>query len=264
MHAPMPSTTTSGAASPRLRRFRLLLVLAVAAAASARADVVVPAGATWSLGNGALDLGCTDLNVAGTLAVDDGAAVHARHVTIAPGGSTTVASGNIALGGTFANHGHFAPGSGSVTIGDEPCAAAGGLSGATTFHDLVLASGTGKTVVLESDRAQSVLHRLVVRGNAGAPLAIVASKPGAQAYTHLAAGGTQDIAHVAVTDNWATGQPLARNLSNEGGGGNVRNWFGIVLEVPVPSLGLAALALLALLLGGIAMRRLARAGSRLP
>lgn len=80
----------------------------------ALAQVNVPAGATVDLAKGQLTLGCTDLQVAGTLAVGAGGAVtEVRDVLIEPGGLAQLDGGSLELAGHWNNRGQVA-GPGSV------------------------------------------------------------------------------------------------------------------------------------------------------
>ncbi len=73
----------------------------------AAADFIVPANAIVSLNGGTLDLGCTDLIVAGTLQLGSGQVLNARNVTVQPGGALDGGSGAIELGGNWSNNGGF-------------------------------------------------------------------------------------------------------------------------------------------------------------
>jgi hypothetical protein len=54
----------------------------------AHADLVVPANSVITIGNGVMDLGCADLNVAGTLNLVAGKITNVRSLTIQSGGLT--------------------------------------------------------------------------------------------------------------------------------------------------------------------------------
>jgi len=239
-------------------------------AASAHAAITVPAGGSISLAGGALDMGCTDITVGGSLQDGSAAITNVRNVTIQagapPDGTLDGGSGSITLAGNWSDSGTFIPGSSSVNFVDNPgCATASTISGNTTFNNLSLVSSIGKVYTIPPDTTQTVIHALTIQGVAGNPIQITSGVPGQKGFINLLEG-PQNIAHVGVSDNWASGQPLAPLLTNEGGTGNSRGWFGIPLNVPVPALGAAGLALLALLLAGSGMiltplrRRLQRLG----
>jgi exosortase sorting signal-containing protein len=224
-------------------------------ATGAYGSVTVPAGGTISLASGALDLGCTDITVAGNLQVGSALITTVRDVTIQagtpPDGTLDGGSGSITLAGNWSNSGAFFPGTSSVFFVDNPgCAASSTLSGNTTFYNLSLVSSLEKIYTFTAGTTQTILHALTIQGTLAHPIQIASSVPGDPGFINLASGGTQNISHVGVSDNWATGQPLAPSLTSEGGTGNSRGWFGVALNTPIPALGTGGMALLALILAG--------------
>ena len=81
---------------------------------------------------------------------------------------------------------------------------------------------------------QSIAGLLEIVGTTGKPIQFRSGTLGQVANINLLPGGTQSILHVGVTDVWATGQHLAPNQTNEGGGGNAFNWFGPPLDIGGP------------------------------
>ncbi len=220
----------------------------------AHADYIVAANSTTSLNGGALNLSCTDLIVAGTLNLGSGAILNARNLTVQPGGIVQAGSGFIALSGnwTVSAAGQFVAGVSDVHF-DENCGpGASVISGSTTFYDVHFNSTSGKNFVFAVNTTQTIVHLFEFTGTASVPSQFRSSAPGQVAYIDLQPGGTQVISHVGVTDVWATGQWLAPFLTNEGGGGNARRWFGVpddgASAQPIPTLANAALVALAALL----------------
>ena len=84
---------------------------------------------------------------------------------------------------------------------------------------------------------QTIAGVLQILGTTDNPIQFRSSAPGQVANINLLPGGTQSILHVGVTDVWATGQHLAPDQTNEGGGGNAVNWFGAPddEEIPIPT-----------------------------
>jgi MYXO-CTERM domain-containing protein len=237
---------------------RALLLWAIVLAPLARADLVVPANAVVDLGGGTIDLACTDLVVAGTLQVGSGQVVNVRNVTIQAGGVLHGGSGVIALGGSWSNSGQFIAGTGTVRFEDLCGLAGASIGGNSTFFDLRFVSSIGRSFAFAVGSTQTITSALRITGVSGSPIQIRSSAVGQVANINLQAGGTQQIQHVGVTDVWATGQPLAPNQTNEGGGGNAQGWFGSgqVTPTAVPTLGDFTVALLAALLGVAAAWRL--------
>jgi hypothetical protein len=225
-------------------------------AAGAHGAISIPAGGSLSLGSGALDLGCTDMTVGGNLQVGSAAVTTVHDVTIqagtTPDGTLDGGSGSITLAGNWSDGGTFIPGTSSVFFVDNPgCATSSAFSGNTAFHNLSLVSNLGKAYTFPPGTTQSILQGLTIQGTLANPIQITSGVPGSPGFISLAPGGTQNISHVGVSDNWATGQPLAPFLTNEGGTGNSRGWFGVLLNSPIPALGAGGIGLLALILAGL-------------
>jgi hypothetical protein len=242
---------------------RLLVAGAIAGAAlvaarPARADLVVPANATVNLASGSLDLACTDVVVAGTLQVASASILNARHVTILAGGAIDGGSGSIALGGNWSNAGQFVAGTSAVRFRDLCSLTAATVAGSTTFSTASFVTATGRNFVFEVGSTQTINALLEIAGTAALPIQFRSAVPGQVAYVNLVPSGTQQIQHVGVTDVWATGQWLAPNLTNEGGGGNANRWFGQGAATPIPTLAETMLAVLAALLAAIGAWRLRR------
>jgi len=241
-----------------LRTASIVLLLHPALAA---ANVIVPSGAVVSLGGGTLDLGCTDLVVAGTFQIGSGQVLNAQNITIQSGGVIDGGSGAIELGGNWSNNGGFLAGTGTVRFRDLCAPAISTISGSSSFANASFVTSTGKNYVFAVGSVQTITGVLEITGTTPQPIQFFSSVPGPVASINLTQTGTQQIAHVGVTDVWATGQPLASNLENEGGGGNAVGWFGTsiaggVASVPALSnLMLAVLAALLALVAGPGLRR---------
>jgi len=235
--------------------------------ALAAADFVVPSNAFGSLDGGTLDLGCTDLIVAGTLQVGSGQVLNARNITIQSGGVVAGGSDAIELGGNWSNNGGFFAGTGTVRFRDLCAIASAALSGSSSFANASFVTSTGKTYVFAVASVQTITGVLEIMGTTPQPIQFRSSAPGQVATINLTRTATQQIAHVGVTDVWATGQPLATNLQNEGGGGNALGWFGTSIAgaaASIPALSnlmLAALAALLALVAGPSLRRARRTRS---
>jgi hypothetical protein len=239
----------------RARALGWLLALAAAIFASAaRADLVVPAGSLMTLGPGTVDLACTDVVVSGALQVNSGQLRNVRSFTIASGGSVDGGSGLIEVGGNWTNAGGFNAAVGTVNFRDLCAFGNATILGNTTFNVASFVTSSGKNYVFGVTSTQTILQQLEIAGTAPQPIQFRSSNPGQTAFINLVNGGVQLIQHVGVTDVWATGQWLAPNLTNEGGGGNANRWFGTPNPTitQIPTLGTwatVALILLMALLG---------------
>jgi hypothetical protein len=208
-------------------------------------------------------MGCTNVTIGGILNLNTATVTGDRNLTIQPGGVVNGGSGSINLAGNWSNTGAFAAGTSTVSFTDNaPCASSSTITGPTTFFNLSMVSSTGKTYAFQAGTTTVVGGLLTIQGNAGTSIKIVSTAPGSAANLSLATGGSQNILHVGVTDNHATGQVLAPGQVNEGGGGNTDGWFAgaaAPLFTQVPTLGEMGLLLLILMLGAAGMSAVARA-----
>lgn len=238
-------------------------------AGQAKADLVVPVGATTSLGSGIVDLACTDLVVGGTVRVQSGAVRNVRNVTIQSGGAIDGGSGVIQVGGNWTANGSFVAGTGEVDFRDLCGVGAASISGDTTFFRASFVSTTSKNYIFGVGSTQRIFSVLEVSGATPSPIQFRSATPGHVASIDLVNSGTQLIQHVGVTDVWSTGQCLAPGQSNEGGGGNAKNWFicssgggGGSTPASIPALDAAALLALGALLAGSGLWFVRRATAR--
>ena len=111
-----------------LRKWGGLAVL-LAIGTVAQADIVIPAGASYQKAGSALNLGCTDLQVSGTLVQGAGGSiVNVRNVQINVGGLLDISGASVQLAQNYSNQGSVVATGGSVTRVDSvACPAAGPL-----------------------------------------------------------------------------------------------------------------------------------------
>ena len=237
------------------------IALAFALIPAGHASILVPAGGQYSTGGGQTDLSCTDVIVAGTLFVAGGALLNVRHLTVQPGGTIDGGSGTIQVGGNWSNGGTFVAGTSSVRFDDSCGLTSATVDGNTVFFNARFVSTAGKNYAFQAGTTQTIAGLLEILGTSAKPIQFRSNAFGQVANVNLVSQGTQSILHVGVTDVWATGQHLAPDQANEGGGGNALNWFGMSPEVvtePIPALGDFALLALTALLAGSAVLNLRR------
>ena len=251
----MPVTATSQA--EKMSSWRVLRLAAVIAigfttlwSVPARADLEIPAGGFMGLAAGGLDLGCTDLIVGGTLQTNSAPVANVRHLIIQSGGTIDAGTSVISVGGNWSNAGTFSAGTSLVAFSDICGVNPAAVSGSTAFYDASFASGSGKTWQFAAGSTQTIQHLLSIQGTTPNPVQFASSVPGTVAYIRLL--GAQAIAHVGVTDVWATGVWLAPYQTNEGGGGNANRWFGVPDYARIPTLDPVGLLALILLLAALA------------
>lgn len=243
-----------------LPRWPIAGVCLLLATAVAHADYVVPAGASFGLGGGSMDLGCTDVIVDGAFDLQGGSLTNVRHVQIGAAGSLALGSGSVNLAGNWSNGGALNAGTGTVSIVDNAaCATSSVVSGNSSFHALSITSTTGKLVQFTAGSVQTVQSALTLTGAAGTPLRIESTTPASvSADINLLTGGTQNLANLAVRGMSASGQWLAAGQTNQGAG-PVNRWFGTPTPpggiAPVPTLSQWTLMGMALALGALAARQ---------
>lgn len=167
------------------------------------AELSVPAGATLEIpGSARLQMGCADLNTAGSTLVSAGQIQQAGAVTIAATGALNAGSGTIQVGGNWTNSGTFIAGSSTVMFMDGCSATPASLNGDTQYNNLVLISQTGRTFVVEAGRNIGVSGSLTVQGTPAAPVNLVtSSQTGQVAYVTLAAGATYTATDATIPPN---------------------------------------------------------------
>ena len=228
-----------------MRRAAGLLTLAAAlltaASLASAAELAVGSGAALDLGTGSLDLGCADLNVAGTLSAGSVGFGAARDVAIAPAGVVNGDSGTLALSGDWSNAGSFNAGTSSVQISDGCGLLSGAVSGSTSFASLSITSSSSRQVNFAAGSTTTVTGGLTLAGQSGALLAIRSTLGGSAAF--LQALGAQLVQFVDVEDNDATGgNPITLGPESVTG----TNTPGWQFAPPVPVLGVFGLLALAL------------------
>jgi hypothetical protein len=217
-----------------------------------------------------MDLACTDVVVAGTLQVNTGSIKNVRNLSIQAGGILNGGSGLVEVGGNWTNGGSFVPGTGTVNFRELCSPGSATITGSTTFYRASFVTATGRNYVFAVGSTQTVTSVLEISGTASNPIQFRSSAAGQVAFINLLIGGTQLIQHVGVTDVWSTGQCLAPGQSNEGGGGNAKNWFscssggggGGNTPASIPALDAAALLALAALIAASGLWFLRRATAR--
>lgn len=218
-------------------------------ASTAGAQLVIPASGSLALNGGSLGLAGTGLQIGGLLSLGSGQINNAGSIGILAGGTLDAGSGLITLSGDWSNAGNFLAGSSSVNFVDG--AASSLIAGNTTFANLSFISTVGKNYLFTVGTTQTISGLLTIVGSAALPIQFHSTSAGQAANINLLAGGTQNIAHVGVSDVHATGQQLAPNLTNEGGTGNALGWFAaVVVQNAVPA---ATLSLPGMLLFGFAL-----------
>ena len=195
---------------PSLQRLRAsaiaaaFLFMGMATLNVAQADIVVSAGDSIALDGSSIDLGLSDIVVAGTLSLKNGSLNGVRNFTIAPGGSVDAGNGVITLSGNWNNAGSFNAGTGSIQFVDAPaCSSNSTISGSSTFATLSLVSTCGKLYRFDAGSNQTIGTLFTVSGTAALPLRLESTGAAQPAFINLT--GQQLINDLVATDLRATG-----------------------------------------------------------
>jgi hypothetical protein len=232
------------------------LALALGASPARPAGLSVEGGATVSLGTGTLDLGCTDLAVAGTFAGGSGLVAEARDVAIQPGGTLDGGSATFRVAGDWTNSGSFVPGTSGVEFADGCGRTSATISGNTGFFDFDMTTSEGKTYAFQAGSTQKVDGALTLEGAPGKRLQIRSTLDGTEAV--LETHGSQSVSLVDVKDNHAVGNDILYGPDSSSLG-NTDGW--VFLGIPVPALSTLAMVLLAASLTTASALALRRRGS---
>lgn len=191
--------------------------------------MTVPSGSTLTLTSGsALNLGCTGLEVQGSLSVGSGGISQAAGIVIDAGGVLDGGQGTIELDGDWINSGSFIPGTGTVVMSDVCGNSPIHISGSTLFNNLTFDSTTGTTFVIPAGFNMTVNGTFTLQGTSAAPIQL-ASSSSQTAYISLGAGAQLLSSYLYDPPNVIIGSPAAPE--------------------PVPGLHGVGLLLLTLLLG---------------
>jgi hypothetical protein len=240
-----PAVSAVMGAVQRMRIICYGALLYCALGSVASASMSIPTGASLQLNGGTLSLGESALNLGGTLGVGSGQLVGLTDLTTLPGSALSAASGLIELSGNWTVPGTFNAGMGAVNFIDGSSGVSS-IHGSNAFFVLSLVSAAGKHIVLDPGGIQQITQQLEIQGTAAQPIQIERLPDGDIGQMNLLAGGIQLISHVGVSNVYATGQPLAPDLTNEGGSGNAYGWFGTLPPPPVPIPASSPLSLLTL------------------
>jgi len=120
-------------------------------ATGAYATITIPAGGSLSLASGAMDLGCTDIDIAsaGILRLNSAPVTGVRNVTIQSGGMLDFGTGSITVAGSFTNNSGILPnlGPGSIVLVNNPACAPNGPS-VSGLPNSIPALGAGGLLLL--------------------------------------------------------------------------------------------------------------------
>lgn len=127
---------------------------------AAHADWVLPPGASAQLGGGQVSMGCTDVQVGGSLGMAGGRATAARNVLVTAGAQLNLGSGSIELAQQWTNQGSV-----TVTTGSATRVASAGCPVIGTTGLVQLTTPTPITVPLPSGGSGNA--RVLVSGPGG-------------------------------------------------------------------------------------------------
>ncbi|MDA8447697.1 IPTL-CTERM sorting domain-containing protein [Paracidovorax valerianellae] len=212
---------------------RLLCGLAAAfcLCGPAAAQWVFPPGSSLDVpAGGQTDLGCSALDMQGTLNLNGGTVTVDTDATFGSGAVVNGNNGVISVGGNLISTGGNVNTGASTVVLRDGCDPGNSsqISGNFVFQNLTISSTTGRTFVLPAGTNITVLGTLTVQGTQGQPVQLVSSS-GATAVVNLGPNAT-----------------VVRNFASVPG--NVQ--IGAVTAVAaIPTLSEYGLMLLSLLIG---------------
>ncbi|TVQ40152.1 MAG: hypothetical protein EA370_04095 [Wenzhouxiangella sp.] len=235
----------------RSRRFRglkalpLLVALALSANPAAAGVVVVGSGSNLLTGSGQIELGCGDMEIAGSLS---GEVTGARNINFTAGAALTGAV--LSLSGDWINNGPQALDA-IVDWRDGCGVTASNMLGSSDLPALNITSESGREVRFEANAEQRIVNSLGLTGTPDTRLRLRSTDPMLYAGLTLDFGASQliDSVDVARIDSSA-GQSIAPGDPadyNSVRAGPVRNWFTLP-PIPIPTLGLVSSSLLVLIM----------------
>ena len=158
--------------------FCRLLLLLLPAMAWAQTGLYVPAGGSYDVGDGTVDLANQNIYVAGDLLVGSGQII-AQDILIVEGGRVVAGTGSIRLTRNWTNHGTFEAGSSTVYFdADAATASTGSLAqvyGESLFWNATIAENktvmvTDCSIKVENQTTQPESSSVIVPG--GSPASI--------------------------------------------------------------------------------------------
>jgi hypothetical protein len=149
----------------------LLMLLSPAALA----QLTVPIDSSFDVADGSMSLGCTPLDVDGTLSIDSGQVSDISEVNIGTTGTINGGQGTLNVSGDWNNLGTFVPGTGTVNFTDGCAVGPVQISGATVFNNLTLTSTVGRTFIIPAGENITVNGILTLQGTEDQPIQLVSS-----------------------------------------------------------------------------------------
>jgi len=175
------------------------------------------------------------LDMQGTLNLDRGTLSVDASAHFGPSAVVSSNGGTLSIGGDLTVSGSLDTGLATLVLRDGCVSNTTRLQGNLMVHNLTLSSTTGRTFVLPAGANVTVLDRLDIQGVAGANVQVTSA--GGTATINLGPGATVTRTFATVSPNVQIGAaPPA------------------VSAAPIPTLGTHAIALLSLLLAGLAVR----------
>ena len=228
---------------------------------AAAQGISVGSSASFTVGDGSVDLGCGDLSIGGSVTIGSGTFTTMRDVNVSAG-ALFLGSGSMSLSGDWTNSGTVSAGAGLVTFVDGCGTNTSNIAGDTDFYDFSAVTSGGRLLQLAAGSTQTFGNSITLQGSGADPLTIRSSSPGSETFFVLPEGATQNILGVDVADNNADGgqtlAPVAPEDVDSVDTGNNSNWFIAMLpEIiakPVTAIPLPGLLLLSGLLILLARR----------
>lgn len=215
-----------------LRRLAAMAALCCGMVAPAWAQFTIPAGSSFDVPGGSIDMGCLPVQVDGALNIMAGQFATSSSLSVTGTGTFNGGGGQLTVGGDLSNTGTFNAGAGSVILTDGCIGNTSQLSGNLVFQNLTLSSTTGRTFVIPAGTNITVLGSLTLQGAPGQNIQLVSSG-GGTAVINLGPGAVVNRTFTTLAGNVQIGgAPAATNIPT-------LNEYGLMLMALL--MGMAAL-----------------------
>lgn len=164
------------------------------------AQLTIPAGGSFDVPGGSVDMGCLAVQVDGALNIIAGQFSTSSNLNITGTGTFNGGGGMLTVGGDLSNTGTFNAGTGSVVLTDGCTGNTTQLSGTMVFQNLTLSSTTGRTFVIPAGTNITVLGTLTLQGAPGQNIQLVSSG-GGPAVINLGPGAVVNRSFTTVAGN---------------------------------------------------------------
>jgi hypothetical protein len=158
------------------RQLVAMATLYLSLAVPAWAQFTIPSGSSFDVPAGAtIDTACIPVEVEGNLNVHSGQFATGSDLNVASTGAVDDGAGIISIGGDLTSTGTFNAGTGTVKFVDGCAGTPAHLVGTLIFQNLTLSSTAGRAFVIPAGSSITVLGTLTLQGAPGQSIQLISS-----------------------------------------------------------------------------------------